>query len=528
MNRKKWGIHKKAVITIILFILLLNTCMSVGGSLFFDRAIEKLYNERGYDIAAIILDEIDHEKIAEYAVTWEEDDYYKDMSAYLKRVQENTGAAYIYIGVPYEDKTMRYIYDSGSYMGFTDPIAAPFEGIWRAYTEGVRPESYLVRRSQYGYLTSSCLPIPGEGGKPSALLFVDTNMEEILSTLRHYSLNMGVIAVILLIVFVVLNWFYMDKSLIHPLLTIRKNVLSFAENNAVNDRSLENIKTGDELEEVASSISKMEDDIASYIENIRTITAEKERISTELDIARRIQADMLPGIFPPYPDREEFDIYASMTPAKEVGGDFYDFFFIDPDHITLVMADVSGKGVPAALFMVISKILIKYRAITGESLSPAEILTDVNNRLCEGNEEGFFVTVWLGILEISTGKGIAANAAHEHPVLKRKDGSYEYVVYKHSSPVAAMEGTVFTEHSFELSPGDRFFVYTDGVMEATNTDQEMFGKERLLGALNDLPGADSETLLRHVKTEIDDFVGDAPQFDDITMLEFRYFGKREI
>ena len=255
MNRKKWGIHKKAVITIILFILLLNTCMSVGGSLFFDRAIEKLYNERGYDIAAIILDEIDYEKIAEYAVTWEEDDYYKDMSAYLKRVQENTGAAYIYIGVPYEDKTMRYIYDSGSYMGFTDPIAAPFEEIWRAYTEGVRPESYLVRRSQYGYLTSSCLPIPGEGGKPSALLFVDTNMEEILSTLRHYSLNMGVIAVILLIVFVVLNWFYMDKSLIHPLLTIRKNVLSFAENNAVNE-------TGTSIETGASNAS------AQYCESI--------------------------------------------------------------------------------------------------------------------------------------------------------------------------------------------------------------------------------------------------------------------
>ena len=522
----RWGLNKKSLLTIIIFTLLVVTMMSVGGSLFFDKAIEELYNERGYVVANIILEQIDHDKIAGYAKTWKEDDYYREMSDYLKTIQECSEAAYIYIGVPHEDKTITYIYDSGSYMGFVDPISAPFDEIWRSYSEGVRPESYLVRESQYGYLTSSCLPIKDSAGETVALLFVDTDMKIILSTLRRYVFNMMTMAVILLGIFSILHWYFTNKGLIKPLRLIEKNVMNFALNNAQNDNTLVDIRSNDELEELAASINKMENDIAFYINDIRLITAEKERIGAELDVARRIQADMLPGLFPPYPDRKEFDIYASMTPAKEVGGDFYDFFFIDEDHIAMVIADVSGKGVPAALFMVIAKTLIKYRTITGGTLSPAEILADVNNRLCERNEEGFFVTVWLGIVQISTGKGVAANAGHEHPVIKRGDGEYRYSIYKHSPAVAAMENISFKEHEFELAPGDRLFVYTDGVLEATNSDTVLFGDDRLLAALNAHPDYDTENLLKNVKTEIDLFVGAAPQFDDITMLEFRYYGDR--
>ena len=522
----RWGLNKKSLFTIIVFTLLVVAIMSVGGSLFFDKAIERLYNERGYVVANIILEQIDHDKIAEYAKTWKEDDYYREMVDYLEVIQDCSEAAYIYIGVPHEDRTITYIYDSGSNMGFVDPISAPFDEIWRCYTEGVRPESYLVRKSQYGFLTSSCLPVKDSDGNVAALLFVDTDMKIILSTLRRYVLDMTVMAVILLGIFSILHWYFTNRGLIRPLRLIEKNVMNFAMNNAQNDNTLVDIRSNDELEELAASINKMENDIAFYINDIRIITAEKERIGAELDVARRIQADMLPGLFPPYPDRKEFDIYASMTPAKEVGGDFYDFFFIDNDHIAMVIADVSGKGVPAALFMVIAKTLIKYRTITGGTLSPAEILADVNNRLCERNEEGFFVTVWLGIVEISTGKGVASNAGHEHPVLKRSDGRYDYSKYKHSPAVAAMEGTSFKEHEFELHPGDRFFVYTDGVLEATNSDTVLFGEDRLLDALNAHVDYDAEHLLKSVKTEIDLFVGAAPQFDDITMLEFRYYGDK--
>ena len=184
---------------------------------------------------------------------------------------------------------------------------------------------------------------------------------------------------------------------------------------------------------------------------------------------------------------------------------------------------MSGKGVPAALFMVIAKTLIKNRAIMGGS--PAEVLTEVNNQLCEGNEAELFVTVWLAIIDLNTGKGIAANAGHEHPALRRKDGKFELIEYKHSPAVATMEGIRFREHEFELHPGDTVFEYSDGVTEATNAHNELFGNERLINALNIDPDAEPEALLKNVRREIDRFVADAPQFDDITMLGFRYNGK---
>ncbi|MBQ9545359.1 MAG: SpoIIE family protein phosphatase, partial [Clostridia bacterium] len=276
---------------------------------------------------------------------------------------------------------------------------------------------------------------------------------------------------------------------------------------------------------LCDSVKQMERDINTYITDLTAVTAEKERIGAELNVATQIQADMLPRIFPPFPDRKEFDLFASMHPAKEVGGDFYDFFLVDDDHIALVMADVSGKGVPAALFMVIAKTLIKNRAQLGES--PAEVLNSVNEQLCEGNEAELFVTVWLAIIEISTGRGIAANAGHEHPVIRRADGKFELVVYRHSPAVATMEGMRFKEHPFELNPGDRLFVYTDGVPEATNSANELFGPERMLEALNKDPNASSKQLVKNVQAGIDGFVKDAPQFDDITMLSFDYFGAKD-
>ena len=520
-KKRKLSIHGKAIAGIILFTLLINIGMCLSGSVVFDRAVQKIYNERGYVVANIILKQIDHDKIAEYSKTWTEDDYYDEMVDYLTYMQEYSNAAYIYIGVPYEDKTIKYIYDSGSNMGFVDPIAAPFDEIWNAYTEGARPESYLVRHSQYGYLTSSCLPIEDSNGNVVALLFVDTNMEVIHTTLYKFIFNMIIIALILLGAFCFLNWRYMNINIISPLMVIKKNINAFAE-KTVPDDSLKDIKTGDELEELAKSIHSMEHDIVDYIDNIQVITAEKERITAELDVATKIQADMLPRIFPPFPERKEFDIYATMTPAKEVGGDFYDFFLIDDDHLALVMADVSGKGVPAALFMVNAKTQIKYRSLMDKNFSPADILHDVNNQLCEGNDENYFVTVWLAIVEISTGKVTTVNAGHEHPAIKRAGGAYEFDIYKHSPAVAVMEDLKFSEHEFRLNPGDSIFVYTDGVAEATNSATELYGADRMLEALNKMPDANAKELLENVKKDIDEFVEDSPQFDDITMLCFKW------
>lgn len=285
------------------------------------------------------------------------------------------------------------------------------------------------------------------------------------------------------------------------------------------------IHRNDEIGDLAENFNSMASNLKKYIEDLTAVTAEKERIGAELNVATQIQADMLPRIFPPFPERNEFDLYATMDPAKEVGGDFYDFFLIDDDHVGLVMADVSGKGVPAALFMVIAKTLIKNRALMGGS--PSDVLSYANDQLCEGNDAELFVTVWMAILQISTGKGVAANAGHEHPVIRRAGGKFELVEYKHSPAVATMEGIRFREHEFELHPGDTLYVYTDGVPEATDSHDELFGTDRMLTALNRDPDAKAEVLLKNVREAIDGFVGDAPQFDDITMLGLNYYGKGE-
>jgi len=314
---------------------------------------------------------------------------------------------------------------------------------------------------------------------------------------------------------------FLAQKIIEPLNTITKRVASLGIRN-VRFKMEDVYRTGDEIEVLAEAFSKMSSRTLRYVDKIRTVTAEKERIGAELDMARKIQVSQVPRLFPAFPTRREFDLYASMSPAKEVGGDFYDFFLIDDDHICLVMADVSGKGVPAALFMMVSRVLIKTHLQSGQT--PSEALYSVNNQLCESNEADFFVTVWLAVVQISTGKGIAVNAGHEHPVLRRAGGKYELVIYRHAPAVAVMEGTMFREHDFEMHPGDSLFVYTDGVAEATDANEELYGTTRMLEALNQDPDADPKTTLTNVLDGINEFVAGAEQFDDITMLCMKYFG----
>ena len=284
------------------------------------------------------------------------------------------------------------------------------------------------------------------------------------------------------------------------------------------------VKTNDEIGSLASSFNSMTDSIQKYMVDLKEITSKEERIATELAFATKIQADMLPCEFPAFPGRTEFDIYATMTPAKEIGGDFYDYFLLDDDHIALVIADVSGKGVPAALFMMMAKTLIKTRAQMGGT--PAEILHDVNEQLLENDKAELFVTVWFAIVDLTTGEGVETNAGHEHPALRHKDGAFELVKTKHSPAVSVMNGIRFKQNEFKLEPGDRLFVYTDGAPEATNAENEMFGGERLIDSLNRRSGGDITELLTGLKRDIDEFVGEAPQFDDVTMLCFDFFGKQ--
>ena len=249
----------------------------------------------------------------------------------------------------------------------------------------------------------------------------------------------------------------------------------------------------------------------------RALALEKERIAAELSLATRIQLSALPKEFP---KREKFHVYASMTPAKEVGGDFYDFFMMDEDHLGLVIADASGKGVPAALFMMVSSALIRNAAV-GE-YSPAKVLTTVNHQLCTRNPEEMFVTVWMGVLEVSTGRLTAANAGHEYPILKRPGMSFELFKDRHGLVLGAMDGVRYREYEIQMEPGTKLFVYTDGLSEATNGSTVQFGTDRTIDVLRGREDGSPEELVRAVLDAVETFVADAPQFDDLTMLCLEY------
>ncbi len=308
---------------------------------------------------------------------------------------------------------------------------------------------------------------------------------------------------------------YMASRIVKPIEDMTKSIILSGRTGQLFEMK-DIYRTNDEIEVLAESFDDLSKKTKKYIEDITRITREKERIGTELELARKIQADMLPNIYPAFPDRPEFDIYATMHPAKEVGGDFYDFFLIDEDHLGIVMADVSGKGVPAALFMMMSKILLKNFAQMGSS--PAKVLEQTNATICQSNDEEMFVTAWFGVLEISTGKIVAANAGHEYPVVRTADGNYELYKDRHGFVLGGMDGLTYRDYEFTLEKGGTLFLYTDGVPEATNAAVEMYGIDRLLEVMN-LHRTDGPVdLLKAVRASVDEFVGDAEQFDDLTML----------
>lgn len=458
-------------------------------------------------------------------------DEYRKLRQTLTDVYGESEIDDVYLGW-YDKETSALIY-------LCDPYSESWESYDIGYWEHVEMEEidkFLEHAGEYrlhdtswtkryGWICTSGYPIFDEESVPVAFVLADVRLSNLAYSLIRFILYY-LLAMLLIVSFIANRLSgYMDRTLVTPIRSIADAAQKYSEDREIGDSSTGHfdrlkINTGDEVEALGNVMARMETSLNDYEQSLATITAERERVLTEMSLATRIQADMLPNVFPAFPERTEFDIHASMEPAKQIGGDFYNFFLIDDDHLCLMMADVSGKGIPAALFMMSSMILISDQAILG--LSPAEILRRVNEIICANNREEMFVTVWLGILELSTGKVTATNAGHEFPIISDSNGNFELFKDPHGFVIGGMEGMKYKEYEFTMEHGSRLFLYTDGVTEATDSDNGLFGTERLLDVLNLAADADPEETLYMVRNTIDAFVGDAEQFDDLTMMCVKY------
>ena len=371
---------------------------------------------------------------------------------------------------------------------------------------------------------TTLLPIKNSSGDVSALLCVQRPMRELRRVIRPYLVMIVIVTAVLATLISILVISYMRRHFFDPIRKVSREAVRFAKEN-VKGQPLGTISRFDEIENLTQSIETMETDMVNYIDNLTTATAEKERISAELSLASGIQKNSVPGVFPAFPDRNEFDIYASMTPAKEVGGDFYNFFLVDDDHLVFMIGDVSGKGVPAALFMMSSNIVLSDRAQMGGT--PAEIVQFANVNICEHNELMMFLTIWVGILEISTGRVTAASAGHEFAAVSQDGAGFILWKTKNGLPIGAEKDSIYRNFEIQLKKGDKLFLYTDGVPEATDCNNNMFTTDRMLEALDACRDKSPEGILEGMKESVDIFAGGAPQFDDLTMLCIEYRGAAE-
>lgn len=532
------GVAFKSLMGITLLLVVFTIIVEVIGYIGFSNAILDQYADGAFYTAdsASLLVNADHlDKLAES----DQSEEYKTTLRGLDRICNSQGATFVYVIRPdltdYKHITFIFstmnrnsdydLYDFGYVRETTNE---EYMEKYRKLYEGKSIKELVIRDKGYietdSHITAM-VPLKGREGETEAILCVQRQMEKLTEVRQMFVRRVSLVLLLILIVVIFGQWLYLSRVFIRPVKKITEEASRFAAENVRSEEKLtDTIKNKDEIGVLAGAIDDMEEQVTDYVNDLTEMTKEKERIGTELGLAASIQREMIPYTFPPFPDRDEFSLYATMDPARMVGGDFYDYFLVDDDHLCIVIADVSGKGIPGALFMMASMIMLSDMAKTEKS--PADILRNVNEAICKNNKQKLFVTVWMGMLEISTGRMTCANAGHEYPVIKRPDGKYELLKDAHSFVVGGMAGVRYKEYQLDLAKGTKIFLYTDGVPEAVNEKEEMFGTDRLIEVLNRDPEADPEQAIEGVRNAVNGFSGEAEQFDDMTMLCLEYGRKQ--
>ncbi|MBR4474755.1 MAG: PP2C family protein-serine/threonine phosphatase [Oscillospiraceae bacterium] len=537
MKFLKQHVTAKSIAGIVLLLVTFSVIISIIGYRSFTEALLDQYADGAFMTADTAAGIVNADRMDEYAQSGGTTLEYRAVWEKLDALCNSSGVTFVYVIQP-DRSDYAHITFLFSTINHESPYSVyPFGYVRETTNEEYREkyralceqtaESELVVRDKGVIETdphiTAMIGLKGSDGEVKAILCVQRQMDAMMKARNVYINNVVLVLIILAILVIVGQSLFLHRALLRPLEQISEEAMRFSTENISSGKKLQDtIRNEDEIGQLAASIDRMEEQIQDYVENLTRITAERERISAELSLATRIQADMLPNIFPAFPDRRDFDIYAMMDPAKEVGGDFYDFFLVDEGHLGIVMADVSGKGIPAALFMTISKIVVQDFAMSAQN--PVEALERANAQICLNNREDMFVTVWLGILDLNSGVLTASNAGHEYPAIRKAEESFSLLKDKHGFVIGVMEKSRYQNYEIRLEPGDELFLYTDGVPEATSSSDELYGTERMLSALNRFRDEEPEELLKKMREDIAGFAGGAPQFDDITMLCLKYIG----
>lgn len=514
---------------IVIMLIVFSIIVSIIGYMSFTNSFKKEYDETTYHMTRTATNLIDPNRIDYYLKTNGQSNDYKRSKRYLDSYCLKMNVSIVYVikvdtsdygrftsvfnsvgaDTPYTPWEIGYQQDTTN-----DEYARIYKDMYENGLTHGTVYRFSDLRGAPPHITS-LVPIKAHD-KVTAIMCIQRPMKEIRQVRFKFLAEILTAAVILGVFVSFLASDFIRKQIVNPIRCIASEATRFANENKRGNLPEQFARIG-EISDLANSVYKMETDMLRYIEDITEITAEKQRIGTELSVASQIQENSIPNVFPAFPDRKDFDIFASMTPAKEVGGDFYNYLLVDDDHLAFFIGDASGKGVPAALFMMVVNILISLKAQLGGT--PAEILTDVNNDVCEHNTADMFVTLWLGILEISTGRVTFANAGHDDAAIYRKsENCFDFFETRHSLVLGAMPGTKYKDFETKIEKGDKIFLYTDGVPEATNANKKMFTLDKMLNVLNSNKSASPKEVLDDITKNIVEFTGDAPQFDDVTML----------